>query len=380
MSTELTPDMLRDLSVSVVEGFLNNRVPLSQGIAKQAAQLDLNPEQIQRAVETVNTITYLKGLQMTEDRTFEFPLAKHAEVMAAIALPDKEAMNMAGAMCGDEHSANAYSLDGPETKPALGQGDSPNEYPEDDVQTAPEMAVDPYEQEMALREKVAIMRKEAAINDGRIARLKERELTIVPELLKTAKAVSSDPQFIEKLAFVAPEQEYNAVCALVKNEVIQAPDYAKDLLFKEAEVKTVRKLAELYKEANELRLELEHRMEFQKKAGELEKSAGLVTTIGRVIGGAISAPVKMVGNGAKALANRAKVVGSTAAMNTADRFESAMTGKPLAPRATPPASAAFKRGVAATGLAASAGLDATMYTPGGNATGTSGDVWDALQG
>lgn len=86
----MSSDQLRDISVAVVEEFINNKIPLSQGLAKQAALHELNSEQIQRCVEASNTICHLAILGKAEDRTFEFPLCKFAEVMAHAAAPDFE--------------------------------------------------------------------------------------------------------------------------------------------------------------------------------------------------------------------------------------------------------------------------------------------------
>ena len=86
----MSSDQLRDISVAVVEGFINNRIPLSQGLAKQAEIHDLNSDQVQRCVETTNVVSHLKLLGMAEDRTFEFPLCKYAEVMHYAAAPNIE--------------------------------------------------------------------------------------------------------------------------------------------------------------------------------------------------------------------------------------------------------------------------------------------------
>ena len=67
--TQITSEQLRDISVTVVEQFLNNKIPLSLGLAKQAAAAQLNSDQIKRAVEATNTIAYLKVLSMSDDRT-----------------------------------------------------------------------------------------------------------------------------------------------------------------------------------------------------------------------------------------------------------------------------------------------------------------------
>lgn len=87
---EMSSDRLRDISVAVVEDFINNRTPLSEGLAKQAAAHDLNCDQIQRCVEASNTIAHLKLMSVAEDRTFEFPLCKFAEVMEKAATPNIE--------------------------------------------------------------------------------------------------------------------------------------------------------------------------------------------------------------------------------------------------------------------------------------------------
>jgi hypothetical protein len=86
--TTITTEALKDYSVKVVEDFINNKTPLSEGIAKCASDMELNPEQTKRMVETTNTIAYLKLQKEASDKTMEFPLADYTQVMKHMCLPE----------------------------------------------------------------------------------------------------------------------------------------------------------------------------------------------------------------------------------------------------------------------------------------------------
>ena len=48
---DMSSDAIRDISVRVVEGFFNDKVPLSVGLAKEASAACMNHEQIKRACD-----------------------------------------------------------------------------------------------------------------------------------------------------------------------------------------------------------------------------------------------------------------------------------------------------------------------------------------
>ena len=87
MSTDLTPELLQDISVRVVSNFMTKQAGLSEGIAKEAKEMELNPDQIKRVIESSNTIAYLRQLEDATDRSFEFPVAEYNHVMGHLVLP-----------------------------------------------------------------------------------------------------------------------------------------------------------------------------------------------------------------------------------------------------------------------------------------------------
>lgn len=347
---DITSDQLRDISVAAVEDFLNNKVPLSRGLAKQAAAAKLNSEQIQRATEATNTIAYLKVLGMSDDRTVEFPLAKFAEVMSLITLPEKQA--------GWEEE-KVTTNDRPEqTAPVEGA---------DDVY--PFSAKDAEDGMRGEQEKVAYFIKEAAINEKILEELEIRSLVITDQLVKQAKLIASDEKGLDKLASIADDSDYTQLTVLVTGEVKPRRDFGGHSLFKEAELKDVNKLANLFKEAKSIVAETAARSELQKRAclvsGEMTKQAGLVSGAGKAVGKAISntvgMPFKMVGRSVH---------------NAIGPVASKITGKPF----TPAKGLTMGGALGAAGTAASVGIDAAMYSPGTDSTtGRSNDVWQALQ-
>lgn len=337
----ITSDQIRDISVKAVEGFLNNKVPLSEGLAKQASLLKLNSEQIQRSVEATNSIAYLKVLELSSDRTVEFPLCKYAEVMATIAVPE-----------GVIKSAGLTKMD-PESK---------NESGTLDVSFVPDDA-----------EINVHFVKQAALAEAELQALRDRSITIVPELTKVASQVKAESQGLEKLATVSSGKDFAVLSALVYGAKKEHNDIG---LFKFAELKTVHKLKDLYKEASELQTAIKEKQAQVDKAALVKEAflagaigrvaEGFGSGLGRVVGGIVSKPLNVLGKGVK-----------NSTMNTVNKagdFAKKQMGLPVMPRAQKVGIGAVAGGL---GMAA---MDATMYSPGVNRdTGTSKNVWDALQ-
>lgn len=89
MSFELNNDNLQNIAARCTAVFLNKQASLSEALAKEAMDLELNPDQIKRAIEATNTVAYLKQLEDSPDRTFEFPVADYKEVIAKMVLPEQ---------------------------------------------------------------------------------------------------------------------------------------------------------------------------------------------------------------------------------------------------------------------------------------------------
>lgn len=361
--TQVTPDILRDLSVSVVEGFLNKKVPLSEGLAKQASAANLNTEQIKRAVEATNTIAYLKILGMSEDRTVEFPLCKFAEVMTIITVPEdieKKASDLQ-----DIGSATPMVM---AAKPAL-----PPAHIEPMFNSA--TLVDPADKEREDRARMAQFVKVAAANDRILEDLNGRKVVVAKELQKLAKVIGSDAQWMDKLAYVTDDEEFTRLSTLVNGTPLVRRDLGDNCMFKEASMKDVKSLSELYKEARRLVTETAHREGLQKRAhavqeDQMVKQASIIGTLGKVIGSGVGKA--MTGTVKTVVGTPVKMVGKSL-NNTFGPAVSKMTGRPFNP------SKGITAGTA-LGAAASVGFDSAMYHPGQNKqTGRSNDVWDALQ-
>lgn len=370
----MTSTQLRDISVSVVEGFLNNKIPLSEGLAKQASAHDLNADQIQRGVEAVNTITYLKILGVSKDRTVEFPLCKTAEVMKLVSLPEN-LTNLVNTPSEETGAASQelFGMDGFETTASF-EGLFQKKAGVDEDQTFTSgTRVDSEDKAKAQRELIGNFMKCAAENDADIVRLQDRSLIIASRMSDLSTKLCKDDQCLEKIAFVEDEN-YSGVCAMLIGKVETKPDFAKGLMFKEAQVKDFREAADLYKEARGLLLEIKEKQELSKKAAQMKvklfKEASILSSvasgIGKGIGYLASKPFGMAGDAIKGGVGRSL-------HNTFGPATSKVTGKTFT------AAKGITAG-AAIGTAASVGLDASMYSPGKDqTTGASNDVWDALQ-
>jgi hypothetical protein len=366
--TDFNSELLRDIAVASVEDFLNKKVPLSQGLAKQAAAHDLNPEQIQRTVEAANTIAHLKIREITDDRTAEFPLAKFAEVMKLVTLPD-EMLNKAAAdqsvVEDDPTNAHGDDEDQAETETV------------DDANTTYAASIDDDEMKhRGEREKMAHFIREASINRNRLEYLNDRSAFLVQAMQKAASLVAKDPKGLDKLAAYNDSETFKPLSILVFGEEKQHRDFGEQgkAMFKEAEMIHVKTVSALYSEARELVREQSMRRDMDKRAsaleGEFTKQAGVAGGVGYGMGraaggmarGAVMAPMRGAGNMA------ARGINSAAGKMGAGPV---LKNVPKAPRIG---------ALGALGAVASVGLDAAMYSPGVDAeSGQSKDVWSALQ-
>jgi hypothetical protein len=70
--------MLDKLATEVVDGFFNQKTPLTEGVVKAAERENLNPEHIKRLVEAANNMTFLRKFSSAEpgaDRMVDFETA-----------------------------------------------------------------------------------------------------------------------------------------------------------------------------------------------------------------------------------------------------------------------------------------------------------------
>lgn len=357
--TFVSQDQIRDMAIKTVEGFLNGKVPLSEGLSKYASENTLNPEQIKRAVEATNSIAYLKVLSMSDDRTMEFPLCKYAEVMQHVSVPDimlKQATLLQPPSPG---KTIAY--------PAVEQL----------VKEAGAVAEKSPLSSLTDAETQVYFIKLAADNKRQLDALKERSLLFGPELIKAAKDLKNDPECLEKLATVAEGKEFSKVTTLVFGS---PQEYADTGMFKTAELKEAQNLVEMIKTAEYLVAETKAKQELYDKS-ELVKQAFLGAIgagIGRLAGAAAAAPFRVAG----VVAGRAgKRISGLMGRSSEGAANTVRTTFGSAPKPVTPMSGKKKFGITAgLGATASVATDASMYSPGKDKiTGRSKDVWTSLQ-
>lgn len=362
----ISPETIRDISVKAVEDFLNDSIPLSAGLAKQAAAYELNSEQIKRAVESTNNIAYLKVLQLSkDDRTIEFPLAKYAEVMTAATLPS-DFQEKAAAAIGAEQKETM-------TKQASAYED----------------------RELEQGEKLTYFIKSAAANKEALERIQIESMNVAEQLVKTAKAIGKDEKWMDKLACVTSEQEFKELSILVSGSVQNYRDLSGVGLFKKAQLDSVKSFADLYKQARELVREQRQRSELQKQAAATaqginqnnfgdalrnvsKKSAQFAKNVanpgyvaGKVVGNVAAVPFKGVAAAGRAAANSVK-------SNVKNIMEGGAPKPQALAKAVGKTSGSVLKG--AIGLATGPAIDAALYTPGTDSTtGRSNDAWTALQ-
>lgn len=333
----ITSDQIRDISVKTVEDFLNNKIPLSTGLSKHASDMQLNSEQIQRAVEATNSIAYLKVLSMSDDRTVEFPLCKFAEVMIKVAIPEPTSI-----------------------------------LPESNIEkiASTPVSASPYlvnTEEMSLKEKQTYFIKIASLTERELQQLEDRSIVILPELMKLAGTVKKDPEGLEKLATIVSDiKEFNKITSLVYGK---SCPYSDTGIFKEAELKEVYALKSLLKEATELTSSIKEKTNVLEKTAHLKQAflGALGSGIGKAIGGVISAPIK-----ALTMATTKSVKNVS---NSATDLGRKTIGKPTLN--IPKQKYGIGAGIMGAGTVVS---DATLYNPSRDATtGRSKDIWTSLQ-
>lgn len=330
--TNINSDQIRDIAVRATEMFINEKVPLSEGIAKQASAMELNLEQIQRSIEATNSIAFLKIQEISGDRTVEFPLAKMAEVMADISVPD--ILKVASASVSKINTSTKEPL-------------------------CKEASYTPTELQRG--EQVAYFTKMASINERDLSSLKDRAITIVPELIKAAAVINKDPRGLEKLAAVVEGKEFTILSTLVYNE---PKKYDNSGFFKEADLKDVYKVRDLYKEAEQVNSDIKTVEQLHDRT-KMTKQA-IFGLLGKAVGSTISAPFKAVGTLAgNSIANSANAAGVAASKAGIGHV----------------APVAKKIGLGTVaGKMVTPALDVAVYSPGiDKTTGSSRDVWTALQ-
>ncbi len=345
----LSSDQIRDVAVQVVQDFLNDKVPLNQGLAKQAQAHDMNYEQVKRACEASNVIAHLKIMQLSDDKTTEFPLCDSNKVMAEICNPGPNLPNFEKSAGLQEQSCSS------------------------ELHSFTSSASDNH----------VYFVKQAAINERALQDLQVEMINVQRSLVKAALDLSKNKDWIEKLSCVADE-DFAKLSLLVGGKVETKRNV--EGLFKEAALKEARNVAELYKQAKSMVSDAAKMKDMDERSKSLTKEAALASMIGRGIG-------YVAGKAANVLAT--PVTRPVAAYSKLAVNKVANTGpgkffgvKPMALSAKEtslvnivknPPKAIKTVGKFAPFVAIDAGMHHVAGGPGLRESGASKDVWQALQ-
>lgn len=355
----ITVQDLQDIAVACTGEFFNNKVPLSVGLAKIASERGLNSDQLRRAVEATNTLTYLKSLQVSDDRTGEFPLADYNEIVKLASMPGEDEAEF-------QEKTASVSEDTSMVKQA--EEALKFEFPQLGHETA-----------------LFLLQKEAAANRRAIEDKEIYSQDLARRIVKTASDLSCDPQADTLMSAVSgnPDDFYRLAKLVHGQDEYMTHKFQGygEYLVKNASESKAGQLQALLKEAQEVVDELNYRRGLDKQASEAEDTLikqAFVETIGKAVGSGIGAVVKgvggLIGRGA---ATAAKGVGGAIGKAGQNVVRELPGFKRLnIPKAVQTAST--KRNLAVGGAL----MDAAAYSPSAPKHDGSnmGDVWDALNG
>lgn len=362
---EISVQSLQDLAVKCVGDFLNTNTPLNNLLAKEASERGLNSDQLQRAVECVNTLAFLKSAEVSGDKTIEFPVADYKEVIKLASLPE--------------------SLLNPATHSPVSELDSFLQEKSASVKEADVEAALAYTRpELGQDQALLQLQKQAQINLRRLEDARGSAQVLASNLVKAAAEFKANPQALEILsASSLDDAGFKKIACLVFGEVKQRLDYA-GFLTKSASVNPAESLAGMLKEAQDLVQEIATREDWAQRAEtvqeELIKQAFLGTLakgLGYGAAKTVMAPIKVVGKGlgmaGAGLANAAgRGINNVAAKTT--------LGSKLGLSIKNPSRAA-KIGLGASAVVGGAAFDAMSFKPKVDpANDRSGSAWEALQG
>jgi hypothetical protein len=273
---ELTNERLQEMAIKMASHYMTKQGSLTELIAKEAQELELNSDQTKRLIETSNTLTYLRKLAEAEDRTFEFPVAEYKDVMAKMVLPDTQ--------------AEALGI-----QPQIGSTNTET--------SVTKSAQDTTYSDMPEQEKIAMISKEALRCRQVLTKMASEGNILTLQLTDTASKIKADPFAMEKLAHVVDAEDLDKLrilCGVEKRA-------SASLVFSDRELANVMTLNSLYKEAKELVEAKQKTEEFVKRASEILEKKAIFSLLGRAIGGAVGGFAKMV---AKPVANTIKNTGT----------------------------------------------------------------------
>lgn len=372
----ITIQDLQDIAVKCTSEFLNSGTSLNASLAKEASSRGLNSDQLQRAIEATNTLTHLKSIELSKDRTVEFPVADYREIIKSASIPDSllngQAPVMLAAGEGVEKQASQSSQVG---------------------------SFEYFFPELNDAEKRVWLMKEASINARKIEDLNAEFIVLTHDLVKQANVLRKDPELLEHLsASSLSDEDFTKIAGMLLIPGVARKDFAKATgMFKSASLGPVETFVGMFKRAENVNSELKARRDLAEKAEALKnpfiKEAGLLGAAKSVIGSVSSNGVmKSIGIAAgKTISYIPRKIGAAVTTGAKEvgvalrnKVETTTVAKKFG--VTPvPVNQSFRdkaKAVATTvPMVAGAAMDASMFKPTVNpAKDRSGAVWDALQG
>lgn len=280
--TTTTPEAIQGIAVNIVKDFVTKQASLNDGIAKVASEMELNPEQIKRVVETCNTVTYLTLQKQASDKTLEFPIADYNAVLGKMVMPK-----------------------GTDTTVTEGQ------FKEATAKVEPlqkEASYVPDQQTVQ-----AWTRAEYIRNKAMLEKLAYDGEAIVQNIGDLTAELRKEVYCLEKLAEVTTEDEFVKIGRLIRPIIRNAAGEIKlvDMIFKEAELTDTRRLVALYKEACEIAKEKEYRAGLEKRA--------IAGAVAGILGGTIGGSIGLAAKGtASAAGNMMKNIGKSKIIHPLD--------------------------------------------------------------
>jgi len=356
----ITVQDLQNIAVQATTDFLNNKCSLNESLAKQASDCGLNSEQLKRAVEATNTLTHLKTLELSHDKTAEFPVADYKSIIKIACIPEGPEK---GEDSGEESGFGFF-----DKKASVNEEFSLQET------ILPEQRF-PY------------LVKLAAANTRRVEVLTDELGAVSLNFTKKASEFRTNPQAHEHLsASSADKAEYSLLSKALFGEELPRCNYVGGM-FKAASLRQVEVLVHMIKEAKAMHSELKERSALKEKAdklvSEMTKSAFLEKTVFKLGRGVTRAATYVPRKIGGAVGNTTASLGRFGAASVRNAAADTALGKGLGikPTAIDPA---IKRriGRVGAGLAFTGGAiaDATMFNHKVDpANDRSGNVWGALQ-
>lgn len=366
MATITTQD-IQDIAVKCASEFFNNNTPLNESLAKEASYRGLNSDQLKRAVEATNTITYLKSIEVAKDRTSEFPLGDYREIVKQASLPELKTV-VEDAPVGDLQKTASVQ----------------------DSLATPEMI------EVSELTCMNEFIKQASINRRKWEDAKTQLEYNNENFIKTARLLGQGQEFIRILSGTsATDSEFVKIAKYATGQV-QERQVSVNGMFKSAQLAEVEGLLSMFRQSVQLTKTIQECENFEKKAwlapllGSIGRAAknfaapavgSGAENLGKALGrgavksvtGPVSAGVKLL---SKPFKGAAGAVGKKLNNVVADTHLGRQIGmkvKPVNPN--------VKRNLGMAVTVGGAALDAATYSPGKDISkGQMGSVWETLQG